>query len=384
MTHKDYQDFEIEELVRDPYFRHSVLTPDEQSARFWAGWKALSPVNEEKYEQAKLALIALQEAYSETLSETEVLKRLNRIRRLDPAERKISEADNPNKWWWGAAAAVLVAVAGLWWSYSVKPGQVGETAVHGPVAGKEGYAITPSSGEILKENNTASNLTLMLSDSSVVTLLPGSRLKFPSVFGPEDRKVALSGDAFFDVTSNPGRPFMVYAGDAVVKVLGTSFRVTAFESENRVTVKVLSGRVSVYSLSDFPGTGKSPGAGSPAAGKEGVLLVPNEEVVMNATTKKIEKSVTASPEEESGKARFRELIFDDVPISQIFTELERIYGMEIEFDQDTFRQCPITTYFRDESLLERINTICQAVGATYTPENGKIIVSGIDCTGYGK
>ncbi len=379
MTHNDYQDFEIEELVRDPYFRHSVLTPDEQSARFWAGWKALSPVNEEKYEQAKLALIALQEAYSETLSETEVLKRLNRIRRLDPAERRINEAGKVNKWWWGAAAAVLVAVAGLWWSYSAAPGQVGETAVSRPVTGNDGYPVRPSSGEIVKETNTASNLTLMLSDSSVVTLLPGSRLKFPSIFGAEDRKVALSGDAFFDVTSNPGRPFMVYAGDAVVKVLGTSFRVTAFESDNRVTVKVLSGRVSVYSLSDFPGTAKSPGAG-----KEGVLLVPNEEVVMNVTTKKIEKSVAASPEEESGKARFRELIFDDVPISQIFTELERIYGMEIEFDQDTFRQCPITTYFRDESLLERINTICQAVGATYTPENGKIIVSGIDCTGYGK
>lgn len=379
MTHKDYQNFEIEELVRDPYFRHSVLTPDEQSVRFWSGWKALSPANEEKYEQARLALIALQEAYSETLSEKEVLRRLNRIRRLDPAERKISEAGSPNKWWWGAAAAVLFAVAGLWWNYSGKPGKVGETAVSGPVIRNDGYAITLSSGEILKENNTASNLTLMLSNSSVVTLLPGSRLRFPSVFGPEDRKVALSGDAFFDVTSNPGRPFMVYAGDAVVKVLGTSFRVTAFESENRVTVKVLSGRVSVYTLSDFPGVTKSQGAG-----KEGVLLVPNEEVVMNVTTKKIEKSVTALPQEESGKARFRELIFDDVPISQIFTELERIYGMEIEFDQDTFRQCPITTYFRDESLLERINTICQAVGATYKPENGKIIVSGIDCTGYGK
>ena len=379
MTHKDYQNFEIEELVRDPYFRHSVLTPDEQAMRFWSGWRALSPLNEEKYEQARLTLIALQEAYSETLSETEVLRRLNRIRKMDPEDRKRSDAGSLNKWWWGAAAAVVVAAAGLWWGYSEKPGHAGETTLSGTVIQNDDYAATPASGEILKENNTASNLTLMLSDSSVVTLLPGSRLKFPSVFGAEDRKVALSGDAFFDVTSNPGRPFIVYAGDAVVKVLGTSFRVTAFESDGRVTVKVLSGRVSVYTLSDFPGTVKSPGTT-----KEGVLLVPNEEVVMDAATRKIEKSVIASPQEESGKARFRELIFDDVPISQIFTELERIYGMEIEFDQDTFRQCPITTYFRDESLLERINTICQAVGATYRPENGKIIVSGIDCTGYEK
>lgn len=379
MMHKDYQNFEIEELIRDPYFRQSVLTPDEQSVRFWSGWKALSPVNEEKYEQARLALIALQEAYSETLSETEVLRRLNNIRRVDPAERKRREAGNLNKWWWSAAAAVLVAAAGLWLSYSEKPGQVVETAVPGPVIRDDGYAAAPSSGEILKENNTASNLTLMLSDSSVVTLLPGSRLKFPSVFSPEDRKVTLSGDAFFDVTSNPDRPFIVYAGDAVVKVLGTSFRVTAFESDDRVTVKVLSGRVSVYTLSGFPGAVKSPGAR-----EEGVQLVRNEEVVMNVTTKKIEKSATASLQVESGEARFRELIFDDVPISKIFSELALIYGMEIEFDQDTFKQCPITTYFRDESLLERINTICQAVGATYRPENGKIVVSGIDCTGYAK
>ncbi len=379
MTHKDYQNFEIEELVRDPYFRHSVLTPDEQSVQFWSEWRAASVANEEKYEQARLALIALQEAYSESLSEAEVLKRLNRIRRLDPADRKRSEASPLNRWWWGAAAAVMIAAAGWWWSHTGAGDPSGIAAEQPPALRSDQPESALASTEILKENNTTSDLTLMLSDSSVVTLLPGSWLKFPSVFGPEDRKVTLSGDAFFDVTHNPGRPFMVYAGDAVVKVLGTSFRVTAFESDERVTVKVLSGRVSVYSLSEFQGAART--AGAP---REGVLLKPNEEVVMNLTTRKIEKSAVIPQQDESTKPRLSELIFDDVPISKIFTELEHIYGMEIEFDQDTFRNCPITTYFRDESLLERINTICQAVGATYKPENGKIIVSGIDCTGYGK
>ena len=375
MTYKDYQDLEIEELVRDPYFRYSVLTPDEQTERFWSGWRDLSEANVNKYERARLALITLEEVYSETLSDVEILKRLQRVKQIDFKEQDRSKGANFNKWWWAAAAFVL-ATGGLWWGYFQTPDQLNEIAVSAPLA-EDGLMVWGE--DIVKENNTASNLTLMLSDSSVVTLLPGSKLKFPSLFSPTDRKVQLTGDAFFDVTSNPHRPFIVYAGEAVVKVLGTSFRVTAFEAEGRVTVKVLSGRVSVYRLDDF-----SLDLKWSEISNEGVLLVPNEKVVMNAATKKMEKFAMTTPQEDSRNDRFQELVFDDVPISQIFKELERLYGMEIEFDQDTFRQCPITTYFRDESMLERINMVCQAVGATYRPENGKIIVSGIDCTGYEK
>lgn len=375
----DYRGYEVEDLIKDPFFKKSVMNPDDHSAAFWTQWTSESPSNRNKYEQARLIVIALHESWGERVSEEEIQRRIIHIREARRLQKKPTNVAWQNGWRWAAAAALLVVVfSAVWWvNQANRRANSNETAeVSQGDESRLGARIQGYAEEVVRENNTESDLTLMLSDSSVVTLRPGSRLKFPSVFGADDRKVLLSGDAFFEVTSNPDKPFLVYAMETVVKVLGTSFRVTALEIENKVTVKVLSGRVSVYSFSDFSGNAKAV-----EMGRAGVLLVPNEEVVMNGVARTIEKSAVAPRLEEARKKQYRELIFDDTPISDIFEEMARAYGIEIEFDQKAFSKCPITTYFMEETLLERINTICEAVGATYRPENGKIIVSGIDCTG---
>ncbi|GAA4447177.1 FecR family protein [Ravibacter arvi] len=373
--------FDVEDLAGDPRFKQVILNPDEHAVQFWNQWRALSPAHELRYQRARLLVLAVTEKYDEPVSDEEVELRLSRLeqKRLDRTGRTDRKIGKRVSWWW-AAAGLLVA-GGL---------AIGILRLNGPFSadspGKDTFATggliraeeEAGAGLVIRENKTGANLTLMLNDSSVVTLFPGGVLKFPGRFDGAQRKVELVGDAFFEITPNPEKPFLVFARETVVKVLGTSFRVRALQNDHEVRVSVTSGRVSVFRASDFEDVTSKRITDERA----GLVLVPHEEAIMNRQTLKLKKSGLKSGLSPGRQDLVQELIFDDTSIADVFHALEKTYGMEIEFDEDASRKCPITTYFREESLLERINTICQAVGATYRPENGKIIVTGIDCTSY--
>jgi transmembrane sensor len=93
------------------------------------------------------------------------------------------------------------------------------------------------------ENGGRDDLTL--SDGTRIRLDAGSSLKYPAEFGDEERVVFLSGEGFFEVAHNKEKPFVVHANHAIVEVLGTEFNIRAWQPEQRVTVAVAEGRVSL-------------------------------------------------------------------------------------------------------------------------------------------
>jgi transmembrane sensor len=374
----DYSNYDIEDLVKDAYFKKSVLRPDAHSRAFWEEWCSSGAERKERFDRAKWMVIALHEKFDEKIRAEEIARRVQRIKIEKSVREERRKKARPMTFFRFAAAALLLfgLSIGVWLSWSEKhQSDAPKSASVGTIDTKKKVEVADTDWRV---NDSPSDLTLMLGDSSMVTLLPGSRLRFPSVFSSEVRTVELIGDAFFEVTSNPNAPFYVHAGETIVKVLGTVFRVTARENDEKVTVKVLSGRVSVFHSADF-----SPEIKRGKIANQGILLSPNEEAVLDKSTKMFATSNVAEALQKERKERQPELIFDDTPIDHVFGELERIYGMEIIYDSARFSTCPITTYFKDESLLERINMICQAVGATYKPETGSIVITGIDCTGEG-
>jgi ferric-dicitrate binding protein FerR (iron transport regulator) len=88
---------------------------------------------------------------------------------------------------------------------------------------------------------------LILSDGSKVWLNAGSVLKYPQQFTGSERLVELSGEAFFEVTGNSGRPFRVLIRDAEVEVLGTFFAIMAYDNEPENRTSVVSGAVKITS-----------------------------------------------------------------------------------------------------------------------------------------
>ena len=88
-------------------------------------------------------------------------------------------------------------------------------------------------------------ISLSLADGSKVWLNAASSLKYPTSFTGSERKVEITGEAYFEVAHNPAMPFMVSKGGTNIKVLGTHFNVNAYDDERSLNVTLLEGSVSV-------------------------------------------------------------------------------------------------------------------------------------------
>lgn len=87
---------------------------------------------------------------------------------------------------------------------------------------------------------------LCLQDSTKVYLNSGSSLEFPSRFATDERKVKISGEAFFEVTHHPEWPFVVSLPEGQVRVWGTSFNVKAYPEEEMIFTTLVEGKVSFH------------------------------------------------------------------------------------------------------------------------------------------
>ena len=87
---------------------------------------------------------------------------------------------------------------------------------------------------------------LILSDNTVVWLNAGSRLVYPTFFSGKTREVLLFGEAFFEVSKNADKPFIVKTSDIEIKVLGTQFNVSAYAEDKVIQTVLKEGSVAIH------------------------------------------------------------------------------------------------------------------------------------------
>lgn len=166
-----------------------------------------------------------------------------------------------------------------------------------------------------------SQTKFILPDSSVVWINSGSSLKYDQSYGKKDRKVALVGEGYFEVKKEKSKPFIVHTDSLNVKVLGTVFNISAYNEDANVTVNLIEGSVNV-SLPKLENKGSH-------------IMKPNEKLVFNKQTKKIESTMTDSSRSSlwiTGK-----LCFVDATIEQISNDLERKYNVKIQIINDKIK-----------------------------------------------
>lgn len=215
------------------------------------------------------------------------------------------------------------------------------------------------------ENMSSTSKRLILPDGSIVRMGPNSRVRFTTDVEGPTRELFLEGEAYFDIAHNNARPFYVYAGNVVTKVLGTSFIVRARNSE-QVTVSVKTGKVSVYSKK---------------TSHKKTVLTPNQEAVYDGMTDLVatqEASVSAPTEIEVAPP-LTEMHFEETQVSDVLRSLTKTYAIEVDFDEKALSGCVITSSFYDEGLYDRIDVICTAIGATYKIVDARIIIESKGC-----
>ena len=199
---------------------------------------------------------------------------------------------------------------------------------------------------------------VVLPDGSDLWLNAESKIKYSIPFTLENRQVELSGEAFLKVVKNENAPFIVNAGVASVKVLGTQFNVKAYSDEENLEIALTEGSI------EFTGT--------TADGKRAVTtLVPNDFLALNKTTGQVKLQNKNLNKHISWVKNV--IIFDETPMPEVAKTLERWYGVKVIIADAEINNYRFTTTFENESLykvLELLEMSSPAIKIKYTP--GKI------------
>ena len=266
-----------------------------------------------------------------------------------------------SSWQIGVAASVILLVGiGLYCGFNKKPKvkQV-EVAAHVEMGGAKAILVTSRGDEIVLQDSSVQLITLgggmvakndgvqvsykenegagkedvleyntirvprggeyklFLSDNTEVFLNSDSEIRFPVKFGKGKRDVFLRGEAFFVVTKDASRPFVVNANDKMsVEVLGTQFNLQAYPDDAFVETTLNEGAVRVFN------------------GKQGVRLRPDEQAVYDEGKFTVRK-VDASSYSAWKEGRFMLL---NHSLENIMTRLARWYNIDIFWENPEVKE----------------------------------------------
>ncbi|MGG7661575.1 FecR family protein [Dyadobacter sp. BHUBP1] len=361
----NYRYYTATDFVTDPSFRSWILEQDSSAAAFWENWMKENPDRREELDEARALLYVLAEKELYVGAEELDGRVTDLLAHIGGHTQRTETRMRPALYrYWGIAASICI-VTGLSWlgyrSMETKPASLRAAAsVH-----------ENTDGHVVRFNRTMKPVTILLEDSSVVTLEPQSELTFPEKFAPEKREVYLKGEAFFQISHNPERPFLVKTNELVTRVLGTSFTVRSFEKDRNASVSVITGRVSVYSKQD------EPIADAPEK-VIGVVLKPNQRVLFDKQESRLMKVIVDVP------LRVREipaasLVFDEAPVKNVFKTLEKEYGIELFFNEELLSDCQLTANISGLPMYEQLDLICRIIHAKYEVVDGQVIIHGGGC-----
>lgn len=178
---------------------------------------------------------------------------------------------------------------------------------------------------------------LQLADGSRVWLNAETRLRYPVTFAGTERRVELTGEAYFEVSKDATRPFIVRANGVDVRVLGTSFNVAAYGAE--VVTTLVEGRVAVE------------------AGSERVTLEPDRQAVWDGKQMEV-RQVDAS---NYGLWRKGIFYFEDRRLEEILDALARWYGVEVFYVNPETKDMRFTVEIK---RYENIDVILRRIAQT--------------------
>lgn len=226
----------------------------------------------------------------------------------------------------------------------------------------------PETAGLELNNHTPKPQTIRLEDGSTVRLTPGSQLRYPDHFGPQNRTVLLTGEAFFTIQKDLTRPFIVHTGPLITEVLGTSFSIKSKPGTEAIEVAVATGRVAVYQAAD-------------AADRQQreIILKPNERLTYSPHSQQLIPALVEAPVRVISPEPAIKLNFDETPLPQVLTRLEAIYGIDLYLESDGLRNCVLTADLNDLPLFEQLELICRSVDAHYEIRGTSIFIIGPGC-----
>jgi len=192
------------------------------------------------------------------------------------------------------------------------------------------------------------NIVVNLPDGSKISLNRNSVLTYRENFGKKNRNVKLTGEAFFEIAPDATKPFIIDAGKANVKVVGTSFNVITNNTESEVEVYVKTGKVILSDKSGYQSIALEPG------------------FVGKMDSKISRKTLNEDPNYLSWNTGL--LVYDGQKLNVVFSDLKRVYNMDIIADDTSILENPWNSPIDNATEDTIIQLICASFNLSYTKD----------------
>jgi ferric-dicitrate binding protein FerR (iron transport regulator) len=205
-----------------------------------------------------------------------------------------------------------------------------------------------------------------LPDGSQVWVNRHSSLRYAADFNEASRVVQLRGEAFFEVKKQHGQPFTVLASDTRTRVLGTSFNVRAYATEDSVEVSVVTGRVAFGPVQRLPPTADS------------VFLTPGLRGVIRraAPVAAVQKPIV----DPNFRAWQRdELVFDNQSLTQVVQALSRYYNTPVKLAHPELGRCRFTGTFVRADLPQMLRVVSLSANLSVSRSASGYTLDGPGC-----
>lgn len=207
--------------------------------------------------------------------------------------------------------------------------------------------------EYTADNETSNEI--VLPDGTKVYLNENSSLKYPEGFNGTQRKVKLTGEAFFDVTKNKEKPFIIDVKNAEIRVLGTSFNVRTNIDDSDVEVYVETGMVEVSRKK---------------SGENNILVDPGNVGIV--TKSEIKKQKNLDPNVLAWKTK--NIVFREEHLVNVFNTLSRVYHVDIHAEDEEILNYRLTSTFTKQDIKSVMEVICVTFNLKVDYQNKRIIV----------
>ena len=198
------------------------------------------------------------------------------------------------------------------------------------------------------EAPSGSRMRIELGDGTKVWLNHGSKLKYPYCFEGDNRKVFLTGEAYFEVAHNAKVPFIVGTNRLDVKATGTAFNVSAYPDDDYVETTLVEGKVILYERK---------------GNSEIKALKPGESLKFDAQKNRYSLETGNILKYTAWKEGL--LVFKNDNVEDIAKKLSRWYNIDVEITSQKIKEYPFTATFSDETLPQVLELLSLATPVSY-------------------
>lgn len=401
----NYKDFNEQDLINDARFQDWIIHPTPETDNFWQNFLTVHPEKRKVVENAEkmLRTIGFKEYWpAEEKIEASLKETLDKINTA--GNQQFSKVRSIYRAWWAAAAVLLMAATGtyIFWNRDagkeiaksnvgqhpapndIAPGGnkailtladgttvVLDTADNGALAKQGSVTVIKLDGQLAyNRDESAGNevlyntittpkggqYQLVLADGTKVWLNAASSLRYPTSFTGKERRVEITGEAYFEVAKNKTMPFRVDVdGKGEVEVLGTHFNINAYSDEPAIGTTLLEGSIRFTELEN----------------KKAVLIAPGQQVLLSAEGQmKLNKHADLESVVAWKNGSFN---FSSQDIVSIMRQISRWYDVEVVY-KGTISRETFTAIVSRNSNVSEVLSMMEDSGVNFKIEGKKIVV----------